>query len=214
MNSPQWIAVAGFVPGAYLVGSVSFAAIVARAKGVDLRRAGSGNVGATNVARTLGKKWGCVVFLLDMLKGLAPTALAGALIVRNAPPTAAQQAAWLSVALAVIAGHVFSLFLGFRGGKGVATALGVVLGIYPYFTWAGLAAFGVWVAVLLISRYVSLASIAAALAFAPLLAAFNLGHLAQLWPLMIFAAAVIALILVRHRANIRRLRAGTENRFF
>jgi glycerol-3-phosphate acyltransferase PlsY len=214
MNSPQWIAVAGFVPGAYLIGSVSFAAIVARAKGVDLRRVGSGNVGATNVARTLGKKWGCVVFLLDMLKGLAPTALAGALIVRDAPPTAAQQAAWLSVALAVIAGHVFSLFLGFRGGKGVATALGVVLGIYPYFTWAGLAAFGVWVAALLISRYVSLASIAAALAFAPLLAAFNLGRLARLWLLMIFAAAVIALILVRHRANIRRLRAGTENRFF
>ena len=96
----------------------------------------------------------------------------------------------------------------------MATALGVVLGIYPYFTWAGLAAFAVWVAALLISRYVSLASIAAALAFAPLLAAFNLGRLAQLWPLMIFAAAVIALILIRHRANIRRLRAGTENRFF
>lgn len=214
MNNPDPILFAAFVAGAYLVGSIPFGVLVARAKGVDLRKVGSGNVGATNVARTLGKKWGYLVFVLDMLKGLAPTVLAGSLLVRSSPPNGLQQGAWLGVAMAVIAGHVFSVFLGFRGGKGVATALGVVLGIYPYFTWAGLVAFGVWIAVLLISRYVSLASIAAAAAFAPLLVVFNRSRLGAIWPLLAFAAAIIVLILVRHRTNIQRLRAGTENRFF
>jgi len=214
MSLPHPALAAAMIVAAYLAGSVPFGVIVARAKGVDLRKVGSGNVGATNVARTLGKRWGYLVFGLDMLKGLLPVALAGVWLAPDRPPSPPQQGLWLGVGLAVIAGHVFSIFLGLRGGKGVATALGVVLGIYPYFTWAGLAAFALWVAVLLVSRYVSLASIVAALAFGPLLVVFNLRQAGRLWPLMTFAAAIIVLILVRHRTNVRRLLAGTENRFF
>ncbi len=199
---------------AYLAGSTPFGVIIARLHGVDLRRAGSGNVGATNVARVIGRKWGYFCFLLDVAKGLAPVAVAG-LWCRPADgtvPAPSAQAAWLLVALAAVLGHVFSFYLRFRGGKGVATALGVVIGIYPYFTWAGLAALGLWIVVTLVSRYVSLGSITAAVAFVPLLVVFNSRHIGRLWPLLVFAAAVAALILVRHRANIRRLLTGTENK--
>jgi len=215
MPKGDWLFVYVMPVLAYLVGSIPFGVIVAKSRGVDLLKTGSGNVGATNVARTLGRKWGLLVFLLDMLKGLAPM-LAAWMIINPAGgfPTVAQQFAWLAVGFAVIAGHVFSIFLGFRGGKGVATALGVVLGVWPYFTLAGLAAFGVWIIVLSASRYVSLASIVAAGAFAVLTAAFNPGRLAALWPLMSFALAMIALIILRHRSNIVRLLKGTENRFF
>ncbi len=114
-----------------------------------------------------------------------------------------------------IAGHVFSLYLKFRGGKGVATALGVVLGIFPYFTYAGLCALGIWIAVTLISRYVSVGSMVAAVAFLPLFAAFNWPPTRlwrDLWPLCAFAAAMVLLIVVRHRANIARLLRGQEDK--
>jgi glycerol-3-phosphate acyltransferase PlsY len=114
--------------------------------------------------------------------------------------------------MGVILGHVLSFWLRFRGGKGVAAALGVVLGMYPYFTWAGLCAFGLWIAVTLWSRYVSVGSIVAAAAFVPLFAAFNWPSLRAIWPLGAFAAAMATLIILRHRSNIRRLIAGTENR--
>jgi glycerol-3-phosphate acyltransferase PlsY len=199
---------------AYVVGATPFGVILARAHGVDLRRSGSGNVGATNVARVLGRKWGYLCFALDVAKGFLPVAVAGAMVrpASGQVPTPQAQVAWLAVGLAAVLGHVFSFYLRFRGGKGVATALGVVLGIYPYFTAAGAAALGLWIIVTLISRYVSLGSIVAALAFVPLLAVFNRGVLAELWPLLIFAAAMAVLIVVRHRANIRRLLNGTENK--
>jgi len=199
---------------AYVIGATPVGVILARAHGVDLRRVGSGNVGATNVARVLGRGWGYLCFALDVLKGLLPVAAAVALVrpAAGQVPSPAQQAAWLGVGLGAVLGHVFSFYLGFRGGKGVATALGVVLGIYPYFTGAGLVALGLWVAVTLISRYVSLGSIVAAVGFVPLFAAFNRRTVGQLWPLLAFGAAVAALILVRHRSNIRRLLTGTENK--
>jgi len=114
--------------------------------------------------------------------------------------------------MGAIAGHVLSFYLRFRGGKGVATSLGVILGIYPYFTWAALAVLGLWVVVTLISRYVSLGSIVAAAAFVPLFVAFNLGSLGKVWPMGAFAAVMVALIVYRHRGNIRRLLAGKENK--
>jgi acyl phosphate:glycerol-3-phosphate acyltransferase len=198
----------------YLAGSIPFGMIIARAHGVDLRKTGSGNVGATNVGRVLGKKWGYACFLLDVAKGLLP-ALAAVLLVHPEPgqmPTSLQQAVWLSAGLGAILGHVFTFWLGFRGGKGVATALGVVLGIYPYFTWAGLCAFAIWIAVTLVSRYVSLGSIVAAAAFLPLFAMFNGWQIGQYWPLAVFATAMMGLIVIRHRTNIRRLIDGTENK--
>jgi len=197
---------------AYLLGSTPFGLLIARAHGKDLRRSGSGNIGATNVARVVGRPWGYLCFFLDLAKGLVPTAAVGALLLKGGNrPTLLDQAAWLGIGFGLIAGHVFSFYLRFRGGKGVATALGVVLGIYPYFTYAGLIAFAIWVVVTLISRYVSLGSIIAALAFLPLFAAFN-RPLVDYWPFGTFAAAMVALIIIRHRTNISRLLAGTENK--
>ncbi|MFP3936975.1 MAG: glycerol-3-phosphate 1-O-acyltransferase PlsY [Phycisphaerae bacterium] len=197
---------------AYVLGSTPFGVLLAKAHGMDLRKVGSGNVGATNVARALGRKWGYICFLLDTGKGLTAVLVAGLLLRRlESFPTLLHQASWLGVGCGVILGHVFSFYLRFRGGKGVATALGVVVGIYPYFTFAGLAALGVWIVVVLLTKYVSLASLAAAGAFLPLFAAFN-WPVAHVWPLVAFAAVMVALIVLRHRDNIRRLIAGTENR--
>ena len=144
------ILLVAFPLAAYLIGSISFAVIIARFHGVDLRKAGSGNVGATNVGRVVGRPWGYLCFFLDVAKGLVPVLAAGALL-RGAEgfPTLMHQAAWLAVGFGAIAGHVFSLYLKFRGGKGVATALGVVVGIFPYFTYARLCALAIWVAVTL-----------------------------------------------------------------
>ena len=202
---------------AYAIGATPFGVILSRLRGVDLRTVGSGNVGATNVARALGRNWGYLCFFLDVGKGLAPVLVAGAILRPLAGfPTSLHQASWLAVGFGAIMGHVFSFYLRFRGGKGVATALGVVLGIFPYFTYAGLAAFALWVAVTLTSRYVSLGSVVAAAAFLPLFAGINqfvLGvSLADVWPLGVFAVAMAGLILVRHRRNIRRLLAGTESK--
>lgn len=213
MTAETLIRFAALPLAAYVIGSTPCGVIIARLHGVDLRRVGSGNVGATNVGRVLGRKWGYLCFVLDVAKGFIPVAAAG-LWYRPAAgvPSPAAQAAWLMVALAAILGHVFSFYLRFRGGKGVATALGVVIGLYPYFTWAGLAALGLWVLATLTSRYVSVGSIAAAVAFVPLAVAFNWGRASELWPLLIFAAGVAVLIIIRHRGNVARLAAGTENK--
>jgi len=197
---------------AYVIGSTPFGVLIARTRGVDLRKVGSGNVGATNVARALGRRWGYLCFLLDMLKGLVPTLVVVALTGPTlGEPDYYTQGLWLAAGCGTILGHVFSFWLRFRGGKGVATALGVVVGIYPYFTWAGLIALGVWIAVTLASRYVSLGSIVAAVVFVPAFLALNWPP-GPMLPLLVFAAAMVVLILVRHRTNIRRLLAGTENK--
>jgi len=208
----------GALPAAaYLIGSIPFGVLLARAHGVNLRARGSGNVGATNVGRVLGSRWGYLCFVLDVTKGLLPVLLVGLWLRRPgaADLSAYRQAAWLAVAFGAIAGHVFSVFLRFRGGKGVATSLGVLLGVWPYFTLPALAALGLWVAVVLIWRYVSLASIVAAGAFPVLFAGACVlagWPLASLWPLLAFATAMAGLVIVRHRSNIRRLMNGTENR--
>jgi len=206
-----------FPVAAYLVGSIPFGVVIARSRGIDLRARGSGNIGATNVGRVMGPRWGVLCFVLDTLKGFLPVLVVG-LHVRasgRSVPAIVDQAAWLAVGFAVIAGHVFSLYLRFRGGKGVATSLGLLLGFFPYFTWAGLAALAVWILTVLIWRYVSLASVAAATAFPLLfvLVCILAGwSVLDIWPLLAFAVVVAALVVVRHRSNIARLLAGTENR--
>jgi glycerol-3-phosphate acyltransferase PlsY len=198
---------------AYVIGATPSGVIIARTRGVDLRKVGSGNVGATNVARALGRPWGYLCFLMDLGKGFAPVLLAGLLIgTQNGAPTLLQQGVLLGTGLGAICGHVSSFWLRFRGGKGVATALGVVLGIYPYFTLAGLAALGVWIVVTLATRYVSLGSIVAAVTFLPLFVLFNWWRACELAPLGAFAAVMAALVIIRHRTNIRRLLKGTENK--
>jgi glycerol-3-phosphate acyltransferase PlsY len=200
--------------GAYFLGSVPFGLLIAKAHGKDLRAIGSGNIGATNVSRALGKKWGYFCFALDVLKGALPMIVA----MRFLPdrPDAGAMFLWLLAGVAAIIGHIFPVYLRFKGGKGVATSFGVVLGLWPYYTLCGLAAFAIWAVVVLIWRYISLGSIVASLAF-PVLLVFAIAikpdwHFARLWPLLLMSCTVPILVILRHSDNISRLLAGTENK--
>jgi acyl phosphate:glycerol-3-phosphate acyltransferase len=203
-----------FIVVAYLLGSVPFAFLIARAYGKDVRTIGSGNIGATNLARALGRKWGYVCFALDVLKGFIP--MVAVTVVAGRPDRPALLALWLAVGIAAILGHVFPVTLGFKGGKGVSTSLGVALGLWPYFTIPGLIALVVWVAVVQVWRYVSLASICGAMTFP---VALLIGILivpawtaSGLWPLLIAAVGIPVMVILLHRENIKRLIAGTESK--
>ena len=207
------------IPVGYLLGSVPFGLIVGLAKGVDPRKAGSGNIGATNVARLLGKRFFFLVFTLDLCKSLLPMFIASAAAHRI--PEAQRDwriyLLWLMVGFAAVLGHMFSLFLGFKGGKGVATSAGVMLGLSPYFTWPGLVAVLVFIIVFYAWRYISLGSIAGACAFPIAYLAIGLSRgwpvFGSQLPMLIFALIMAALIVYKHRGNIARLRTGTEPRF-
>jgi glycerol-3-phosphate acyltransferase PlsY len=206
------------IPIAYVVGSIPFGLIVGRAKGIDPRKAGSGNIGATNLGRLLGGRYFALVFTLDLLKGLLPMLAAAAVVRRyvSGSPDASIYFLWLLVGFTAILGHMFSVFLRFKGGKGVATSCGVILGLFPYYTWPALVVLAIWVVLFFATRYVSLASICASVAFPLAYAsmAITLGWpmLHQQLPLLAFAVLVAAMITYKHRANIARLRAGTELR--
>lgn len=190
---------------AYLVGAISFSLIVVRAlRGIDVRTTGSGNAGATNVLRTAGAGPAFLVLVLDVAKGALPVAAARLL---EAPGPVIGAAA-----VAAVLGHVFPVYYGFRGGKGVATATGALAVLAPV---PALAALAVFALVVTATRYVSLASITAAALFPLLiLAAGGLGWAPPAPPwLLASSAAIAALIVFMHRANVRRLLAGTENRF-
>ncbi|MEN6425247.1 MAG: glycerol-3-phosphate 1-O-acyltransferase PlsY [Phycisphaerales bacterium] len=206
------ILVAGIA--AYLLGAVPFAFVIARAHGKDLRTIGSGNIGATNLARAVGRPWGYICFLLDVLKGLVPMLAVRAIF--GTPDGPLLLAGWLVVGVAAILGHVFPVYLRFRGGKGVATSLGVALGLWPYFTICGLISLAVWVGAVLVWRYVSLASICAAVTFPLALLIGIMAHprwtFSGLWPLLIAAVGIPVFVILRHRANIQRLLAGTESK--
>lgn len=201
------------IVASYLLGSVPFGVLIARAHGKDLRSIGSGNIGATNVSRALGKKWAYICFLLDCLKGLVPMLAAKPLAT---PLTVTTLSLWLTVGCAAILGHIFPVYLKFKGGKGMSTCMGIILGLYPYYALPGLIAFIVWVACVLLWRYVSLASIIAAVIFPVSLitAIFSLQNwlFADLWPLIIVALALSALVIVRHVENIKRLLEGSEHK--
>ena len=201
------------IVASYLLGSVPFGVLIAKAHGKDLRSIGSGNIGATNVSRALGKKWAYICFLLDCLKGLVPMLAAKPLV---SPLTVTTLSLWLTVGCAAILGHVFPVYIRFKGGKGMSTCMGVILGLCPYYTLPGLIAFIVWIACVLLWRYVSLASIIAAVIFPVSLitAIFSLQNwlLADLWPLIIVALALSALVIVRHAENIKRLLEGSEHK--
>ena len=198
---------------AYLLGSIPFGLLIAKAHGKDLRSIGSGNIGATNVSRALGRKWAYFCFVLDVLKGLVPM-LATMIIAK--PDSVILLWLWLAVGCAAILGHIFPIYVKFKGGKGVATSFGVALGLWPYFTVCALFFAVTWIAVVLMWRYVSLASIAASLTFPlVLIAAIILipgWELAILWPVVITAFAIPVMVIVRHRENIQRLLAGTESK--
>lgn len=193
----------------YLVGAIPFGYLIARWRGVDILKQGSGNIGATNVGRVLGRPFGILVFLLDFAKGAGPALLAKWW-------TATQQLELPGDSLAVTAavsaflGHLFPIYLGFRGGKGVATAAGAVSVLLP---GPALAALFIWFAVLLASRFVSLASLIAAV----VLCVFRIVSTPKPWSaeeriLTLFCLIAAGLIFLRHRANIGRLLHGNENR--
>lgn len=219
---------------AFLLGSIPFGLLIARARGIDIRAHGSGNIGATNVLRVMGKKFGIPCLLLDMLKGFIPVAVAVNLVQISGRPVQVPLGipeAWtltlaggdalkaqlvhILTALCAVLGHNYSPWVGFKGGKGIATSAGVLLGLMPF---AVLLLLVVWLLLFLGTRYVSVASIGAA-ALLPLLTLWGSWHHGRIqdgtWnkPLFIFTVIIAILAIWKHRANIRRLREGTENRF-
>lgn len=192
---PTWIALTAV--GAYLLGSVPFALIISRVfYQIDIREHGSGNVGATNVVRVLGKGPGIACFVLDFLKGAVPVWVGTHL---GFP--------WWAILLlgvSAILGHSKSVFLGFTGGKSVATGAGVVVALAP---WVGLTVLGVWAVVFGLSRIVSLGSILAAASLPLWMIVFH-----EPLPYVIFAGLIAFYVIVRHRSNIERLLKGQEPR--
>jgi glycerol-3-phosphate acyltransferase PlsY len=199
------------VVAAYLLGSVPSGYVLVRVfRHQDIRQTGSGNIGATNVLRSGGKGLAAATFFMDMLKGCAAVWLGGAMGAWLAPGSAPDDMRALAALVAVL-GHVFPVWLGFKGGKGVATGFGVFLVASP---WAALAAISVFFIVLALSRYVSLASILGAASF-PLFA-WWLGRLhvcAERTPFFVAVEITVALLLIaKHYQNIRRLLSGTESK--
>jgi len=205
------------IPLAYLCGSIPFGLIVGKARGIDPRTAGSGNIGATNLGRLLGPKFFAVVFILDLLKGALPTLAAGAAIGFHIDDWQTGLL-WMFVAAVAVIGHIFSVFLKFKGGKGVATSAGVVLGVFPYFTFAAIAALAVFYLVFRLTRYISVGSMVGASSFPAAYIAIGVGlgrwHISgPQFPLLCFAILFPLLLIFKHRTNIARLRAGTELRY-
>ena len=186
--------------GSYLIGAIPTSYLVGRIfRGIDLREHGSGNLGATNLYHTLGWKFALPVALFDIAKGAVP-------VLAIAPAVSGSQLFALACGLMAVVGHVYSLFVRFRGGKGVATAAGVMLGLSPY---AVLALVVIWAVVVFATGYVSLGSIVAAALLPLLVWVLDPGSRS----LVALDALVAAGIIWLHRGNIRRLLAGTENRF-
>lgn len=187
---------------AYLCGSVPFGYFAGRLRGVDLRKEGSGNIGATNAARVLGKPWGVAVFALDFLKGFAPALLAR---IWGMP-----ELVQVGAGLCAILGHNFPVWLGFRGGKGIATSAGAIVALYPWQVFA--AAVLTWTGLFGLTRIVSVASIGAAVIF-PVVTGV-LWYLGQCGVLFFGLSGILSLLAIwKHRSNIQRLLAGTEPRF-
>jgi acyl phosphate:glycerol-3-phosphate acyltransferase len=202
-----WINWSLAILGTFLVGGIPFGYIAGRMRGLDLRKEGSGNIGATNAIRVLGKAWGIPVFMLDVLKAMVPV-----LVLKHLGETSPhlfpfnEQVVSITAAAAAVLGHNFCPYLGFKGGKGMATSAGVLLALMP---WSCLVCVATWVALFYGTRYVSVASIGAAVIL-PVATWFiypdKLGY-------QILAAVLGLLAVWRHRSNLVRLKNGTENRF-
>lgn len=205
---------------AFLCGSVPFGLLIARAKGIDIRAHGSGNIGATNVGRVLGRRWGFLCFLLDAIKGATPVLIAGAARGILGTPSAALAAGelwlWLLCGVVALLGHVFSPWVRFKGGKGVATGFGAFVAMWTPLTIPTVIALVVWAIGVKVTRMVSLASMIAACSipvailvrcgFAPEPAAAIAAEI----PTLVISGLIAILIIVKHRANIGRILRGEE----
>ncbi|MBQ5530789.1 MAG: glycerol-3-phosphate 1-O-acyltransferase PlsY [Kiritimatiellae bacterium] len=194
-----------WILASYLAGGIPFGFLIGKMRGIDVRKAGSGNIGATNVFRCVGRKWGLLAFALDVAKGLAPVAAARAW-------GGGLQYLPLAAGGAAVAGHMLTPYMKFKGGKGVATAFGMLIGLAPGLVAA---AFALFCAVFAVSNYISLASCSAAAFLAvavwiPVPFCAVHGGL----PFKIFVTAVAAFVVWKHRSNIARLANGTENKIY
>ena len=193
---------AAWLCGAYLVGAIPFGFLIGKMRGVDVRTVGSKNIGATNVYRTVGHKWGFLAFFCDFLKGFLPTFFA----IHYVSTSTFSLNLPVLVGLACVIGHTLTVFMRFRGGKGVATAFGMMVALATYPT---LLAFAVFVVTVWLSHYISLGS---------MLAAAALGVLVWFFPCLlavrIIAALVAVFVIVKHKSNIQRLLKGCENKIY
>ena len=207
----------------YLIGAIPFGLLIGLARGIDVRAHGSGNIGATNVRRVVGKKWGNLAFALDVAKGAGPVIAFGAWLgLLGAPALPSTRAlAFIGIAVATILGHMFPVYLRFKGGKGVATGLGSLAALWPHVTLAALIALATWISVLKATRYVSIASCAAAGALPvgvlmlalmgwPALDSTLGARLGVAWPFIAVTGALAVLVIWKHRGNLARIRVGAE----
>jgi len=194
----------------YLIGSIPAGYLVGQARGVDIRREGSGNIGATNVLRVLGKPYGYAVFLFDFLKGVGAVRLSILIASRTDPGVDEIELVGIVAGVLCVIGHSYPIWLGFKGGKGVATSAEVLFGLMPL---AALVMMIVWLVIFAVTKYVSVASIAAAIALP--LAVLGVMRLQKTngMALVYFSICLTVVIVWRHRSNIARLRKGTEQSF-
>ena len=196
--------------GSYLLGSIPFGYLAGRLEGIDIRQVGSGNVGATNVLRVLGKKYGYPVFALDVLKGFGAVKIS--MLVAPGVPLAwnSPEIIGILAAISSVLGHLYPPWLRFKGGKGVATSAGALLALTPVATLIGVV---VWIIVFWLSRYVSLASVTAAVVLPMVILVMTWQDQNKAKPLVLASACVAAIVIWRHRSNLSRLMRGNEPRF-
>lgn len=207
MSALGWVSLV--VVFSYLLGAIPFGYLIGRARGVNVLKQGSGNIGATNVARVLGLRWGILVFVLDFLKGAVPVLLSR-LVPEMEETGLYPETLPVLAGIAAFVGHLFPVYLRFKGGKGVATGAGVIAVLVPVLTVVVL---GAWGLVLAVTRYVSLASLsAAALLFALRVLCWTEPWSREHLVVTLFCLVGCLLVFVRHQSNIRRLLAGKEHR--
>ena len=194
----------------YLLGSIPFGYLAGRLAGIDIRKAGSGNIGATNVVRVLGKSYGYPVFFLDFLKGLGAVRISVLIATRVQPEWGSPEIFGIIAAVSTVIGHCFPLWLKFRGGKGIATSAGALFGLMPLAMLIGLA---VWILVFWLTRYVSVASITAAIALPFVIAILTRLNQSYGKALFYSSLCIAAVVIWRHHSNLSRLMRGTEPRF-
>ena len=194
----------------YFLGSIPAGYLAGRIAGIDIRKVGSGNIGATNVTRTLGKRYGYPVFLVDFMKGALAVGLSILFVKNTQPESISPELFGIVAAIFCVLGHMLPIWLGFKGGKGVATSAGAVFGLMPL---AALIALGVWVLVFEMTRYVSVASIATAIVLPAAVLALTYATHTNGTALFYFSVCMAAVVVFRHRSNVSRLVRGTEPRF-
>jgi acyl phosphate:glycerol-3-phosphate acyltransferase len=196
--------------GSYLLGSIPFGYLAGRLVGIDIRQAGSGNVGATNVVRVLGKGYGYPVFALDFLKGFGAVKISMLMAPGRLPEWNSPEIFGIVAAVSSVLGHLYPPWLKFKGGKGVATSAGALLALTPVATLIGVT---IWIIVFWMTRYVSLASITAAVVLPIIILVVSSEDQNKGKPLFYSSACVAAVVIWRHRSNLSRLIRGTEPRF-